>query len=89
MKRELIVPVLTEKTSSLAEQNKYVFYVGLDANKIYIRQLVEKKFGVEVDKVSTLNVRGKLRRRGRVVGRTANKKKAVVTLKKGFKIELE
>lgn len=60
--------------------NKYTFQVAKDANKVEIAQAVEKLFGVEVEKVNTINVRGKLRRQGRFEGRTASWKKAIVTL---------
>jgi large subunit ribosomal protein L23 len=59
---------------------KYTFKVAKDANKIEIAKAVEQLFGVEVEKVNTLNVRGKLRRQGRFEGYTASWKKAVVTL---------
>ena len=60
--------------------NKYTFQVAKDANKVEIAQAVEKLFGVEVEKVNTINVRGKLRRQGRYEGYTASWKKAIVTL---------
>jgi len=79
--RDLIKrPVITERSSELMEQNKYVFEVDRRGNKTEIRQAVEKIFGVKVLKVNTLRTPGKLKRVGRSVGRTSERKKAIVTL---------
>jgi large subunit ribosomal protein L23 len=59
---------------------KYTFEVAKDANKIEIKKAIEELFKVEVAKVNTLRVRGKMRRQGRFEGYTASWKKAVVTL---------
>jgi large subunit ribosomal protein L23 len=80
-------PIITEKTSMLREQNKYVFEVDKNANKIEIKKAVEKFFKVKVKKVNTTMIRGKKRRRGRIEGRTPDRKKAIVTLYPGEKIE--
>ena len=58
-------PVITEESMQGIALNKYTFQVAKDANKVEIAQAVEKLFGVEVEKVNTINVRGKLRRQGR------------------------
>lgn len=80
----IVRPVLTEKsTEMLDRKNAYTFVVARDANKIEIRQAVEKLFGVEVDDVRTMQYRGKTRRVGRHVGRRAAWKKAIVTLREG------
>lgn len=84
----ILWPVITEKSTNLMEQNKYTFYVYPQANKIQIRQAVEQIFGVRVAEVHTLKVRGKKRRVGRHEGRTPDRKKAIVTLKSGDKIEI-
>lgn len=84
----LIRPVVSEKSFSLMEENKYTFYVNKNANKIEIKNAVEKLFNVNVVKVRTLTVKGKLKRQGRFVGRTPDRKKAIVTLKPGDKIEI-
>ena len=77
----LIKPVITEKSMNLMGEKKYTFYVHPEATKIQIREAVEKMFeGTKVAKVNTLNVPGKKRRRGMIVGKTAAGKKAVVTL---------
>ena len=65
-------PVITEESMQGIALNKYTFQVAKDANKVEIAQAVEKLFGVEVEKVNTINVRGKLRRQGRYEGYTAS-----------------
>lgn len=81
-------PVVTEKSTSLLQDNKYTFVVDPRANKTEIKQAVEKTFKVKVEKVNTMNVRGKIKRVRRIPGRTPDTKKAIVTLKKGDKIEI-
>lgn len=83
----LIKPVISEKTVGMVAENKYTFWVNIAANKIEIKTAIEKMFKVKVDNVHTMKVKGKEKRMGRYVGRTPNKKKAVVTLKPGHKIE--
>lgn len=83
----LIRPVVSEKSVGLIEENKYSFWVAPAANKIEIKLAVEKMFKVKVDEVRTLNLKGKEKRVGRYVGKTPDRKKAIVTLKPGNKIE--
>jgi len=85
----LIRPLLTEKNTKLQElQNKYAFEVHPKASKIEIEKDIKKKFPkVTVLGVSTMVVRGKIRRVGRFSGKRKNWKKAIVTLKQGDKIE--
>lgn len=78
-------PVLSEKSYSEIANKKYVFEVATDANKIEIKEAVEKAFGVKVEKVNTVNVRGKLKRQGRTQGYTSKRKKAIVQLTKDSK----
>jgi large subunit ribosomal protein L23 len=78
---------LTEKASSLREENKVVFEVAIEANKIQIRHAVEKLFGVKVTDVNTLVQRGKPRRLGRIESKRPNWKKAIVTLAEGSDIQ--
>lgn len=79
--RDLIrKPIITERTTSLMELNKYVFEVDKRANKTEIRQAVEKLFGVKVDKVNTVHVPRKKKRVGRHTGYTSERKKAIITL---------
>ena len=81
---------LTEKASLLSEkQNKYVFRVAPSANKIQIKQAVEKLFNKKVVAVNTANYAGKKKRERRAdFGRKPHWKKAIVTLKEGDKIDL-
>jgi large subunit ribosomal protein L23 len=81
---------LTEKASLLGERNnQYVFRVATDANKIEIKQAIEKLFGKKVVRVNTAQYAGKKKRERRAdFGRKAHWKKAVVTLAEGEKIEL-
>ena len=77
----LLKPVVTEKSMRLMGEKKYTFLVHPEANKIQIREAVEKMFdGAKVAKVNTLNIQGKKKRRGMTVGQTAKTKKAIVTL---------
>ena len=84
----ILRPLLTEKNASLKEaENRVVFEVAPDANKIEIKKAVEEAFQVAVQSVNVLNVRGKLKRLGKNKGRRRNWKKAIVTLKEGSTIE--
>ena len=77
----IIAPLVTEKSVDAAAMRKYFFKVPVWAKKIQIKQAVEAIFkGTKVEKVATMRVSGKLKRRGRTVGRTAAWKKAIVTL---------
>ena len=77
----IIRPLITEESMAGAAYKKYSFVVAKDANKIEIAQAVEALFeDVKVEKVNTINCRGKLRRYGRFEGMTASWKKAIVTL---------
>lgn len=76
----ILRPIITEESMDGTAMKKYTFEVAKDANKIEIKNAVEKLFKVEVAKVNTLRVRGKMRRQGRFEGYTASWKKAVVTL---------
>lgn len=86
----IIRPLITERSTQLKEQHKYSFEVHPDATKQEIRDAVEsvfKKEKVEVVKVNTINVPGKIRRVGRNVSSSFRWKKAIVTVKPGQKIE--
>lgn len=84
----LIRPLITEKSTALAGQDKYVFEVDLRANKQQIKEAVELAFDVQVANVNTMRVKGKPRRFGRRITRRPDWKKAVVTLQPGHTIEL-
>lgn len=77
----ILKPVITEKSMSLMGDKKYTFYVNPEANKAQIKEAVEKMFdGAKVKSVNTMNLPGKEKRRGMVMGRTAKRKKAIVAL---------
>jgi large subunit ribosomal protein L23 len=86
----ILAPVLTEATWKLMEDNKYAFIVALAANKIQIKRAVEDLFKVKVEKVWTANIKGKPRRERltQLYGRTNRRRKAIVKLAPGSKIEL-
>ncbi len=81
-------PVVTEKSTSLLQDNKYTFVVDPAANKTEIKQAVESIFKVKVTKVNTLRVKGRIKRVRNIPGKTPDYKKAVVTLRAGDKIEI-
>ena len=81
----IIKPVLIEKGYDGIADKKYTFVVDKKANKTQIKQAVEKLFGVEVDSVNTVSVKGKLKRMGRNAGFTPDTKKAIVQLKASSK----
>jgi large subunit ribosomal protein L23 len=85
----LLRPLMTEKSMRQKdEQNTVTFEVATDANKVEIRQAVEKVFNVKVAAVRTASYEGKWKRMGRFEGQRRSWKKAVVTLQPGHKIEL-
>ena len=74
-------PVITEKSMNAMSDKKYTFLVHTEANKSQIKEAVEKMFdGTKVKSVNTMNLDGKKKRRGMVVGKTAKSKKAIVAL---------
>ncbi len=82
-------PILTEKSNYQADAlNRYTFEVDRRANKLQVRDAVERIFKVKVLEVNMIHVRGKKRRFGRIIGRTSDWKKAVVTLAPGESIKL-
>ena len=88
--REIVrTPVVTEKSTMASEEsNKFTFIVRRDANKLEIKQAVEEIFGVHVLEVRTMNNHGKVKRLGFRKGRRPDWKKAIVTLRKGDRIDL-
>ena len=93
----ILRPILSEKGTLLAEtQNKYVFQVEKQSNKLEIKQAIENKFNIKIKKVATLNMRGKnknvtIRSNGHVLrtnGNRTNWKKAIVTLQDGYSIDI-
>lgn len=77
----------SERAYRLGSMNQYVFSVTMDANKPLIKRDVEHRYNVKVQAVNTVRIKGKLKRAGIKLGRRAGLKKAIVTLKPGYKIE--
>ena len=78
-------PVITEHSADLMADKKYTFEVDPKANKTEIKQAIELAFGVEVEKVNTMNLKGKFKRMGRYGGYRPNRKKAIVQLSEDSK----
>ena len=83
----LVRPLITERTTQLMAEGKYVFVVAKAANKIEIAKAVAEVFKVRVAKVNTVNVTGKKKRMGRTEGKRPDYKKAIVKLAPGETIE--
>ncbi len=84
----LVKPLVTEKGSILGAENKYLFMVEINANKIDVAKAVEAAYGVKPVKVNIINVEGKTKRRGKIVGKRKDWKKAIVTLPEGKAIQV-
>jgi large subunit ribosomal protein L23 len=81
-------PVITEKTNIQKEEhNQLSFEVDVHANRVEITRAIEKIFSVKVAKTRTVHVRGKFKRRGRILGKRRDWKKAIVTLMPGERID--
>ena len=93
----ILRPILSEKGTLLSEtQNKFIFQVEKHINKLEIKKAVEEKFKVKIKKVATLNIKGKnknmtIRSNGHILRTSGNRsswKKAIITLEKGFSIDM-
>ena len=84
----LVRPIVTEKSTLLQERDKYVFEILPAANKIMVREAVERAYNVSVVKVNILKSPGKTKRFGPRYVKTPDRKKAVVTLKQGDRIQI-
>ncbi|MBK5251378.1 MAG: 50S ribosomal protein L23 [Peptostreptococcaceae bacterium] len=73
-------PIVTERSMEGMSEKKYTFKVDKRANKTQIKQAVEEIFGVKVDRVSTMNMTGKVKRMGKFVGKRSDWKKAIIKL---------
>ncbi len=81
-------PLFTEKGSALKEsENKILVEINKDANKLEIKKAIEDIFKVKVEKVATIKVHGKWKRYGKSLGKRSDRKKALITLKKGEKLD--
>lgn len=85
----LTAPIVSEKSAIVADtSNQFVFKVAKTATKLQIKNAVEMMFDVKVDSVRVLNVKGKIKRFGRTLGKRSDWKKAYVKLQSGHNIEL-
>ncbi|MEM9939056.1 MAG: 50S ribosomal protein L23 [Pseudomonadota bacterium] len=84
----LLSPIITEKSTLVAEENKVIFKVRNDATKPEIKEAVETLFKVDVTKVNTIMVKGKTKRFRGMLGRRSDYKKAIVTLKDGQSVDI-
>ena len=84
----LLAPVVSEKSYSLLDENKYTFLVDKGSNKTEIKIAVEKVFGVKVTAVNTINRLGKKRRTRAGVGKRPDTKRAIVTVAEGQRIDI-
>ena len=84
----IIRPVLSEKSTALSEENKYVFQVARNANKHLIKKAIKEIFNVNPTKVNVMKVRGRRKRVRYQYGYTTSWKKAIITIPEGEKIEL-
>lgn len=89
----IIKPIITEKYLQLAEQKKqYAFVVSRDANKHQIKNAIEQLYGVKVERVNTQQYIGKVKvrntRKGLAIGRVNRHKRAIITLKEGYSIDI-
>ena len=85
----LSAPVVSEKSAIVADtSNQFVFKVAKNATKLQVKHAVELMFNVKVESVRVLNVKGKIKRFGRTLGKRSDWKKAYVKLQSGYNIEL-
>lgn len=86
--RVLLKPLVTEKATNASAENKYVFEVSLQANKIETAKSIFEVYGIWPEKVNLVKVKGKQKRYGRFAGKRKDWKKAIVTLPKGESIQI-
>ncbi len=84
----LLAPIVSEKSYSLIDDNKYSFRIHQDAHKTQVRQAVEELFDVKVERVNIVKVQPKPKRRGMTRGQRPGWKKAIVQLRAGDTIEI-
>lgn len=83
----IVRPIITEKSTFMNENRTYVFEVNRKANKLKIKEAIEKTFNVKVERVNIVNVKPKPKRQGIYEGKTRSWKKAMVKLKEGYNIQ--
>ncbi len=81
-------PWVTEKAGDLSALGKYIFIADKKTNKAEAKRAIEAIYGVKVESVNVVNIKGKAKRLGRSLGRTSAHKKIIVTLKEGQKIDI-
>jgi len=81
-------PILTEKSEAAKQSLVYSFMVARNANKNTIKKAIENIFSVKVNSVRTINVKGKLKKYKMTEGQRDDRKKAMITLKEGYRIEI-
>ena len=81
----IIKPVISERSMDEVQARKYTFKVDKRANKTQVKLALEEIFGVEIEKVNIMNVKGKMKRMGRTMGKRPDTKKAIVKLTKKSK----
>lgn len=86
--KTIVKPLITEKASDLSTISKYVFAVNIKANKLEVAKAIESIYGVKPVAVNIIKMKGKTVSRGRISGKRKDFKKAIVSLKKGDKIEI-
>lgn len=86
----LLSPLVSEKSSIAADANRqYTFRVATDATKREVSRAVEKLFDVKVERVQVVNIKGKTKRSGRILGKRSDWRKAIVRLQEGNEIDFE
>lgn len=81
-------PIISEKATDLSQLGKYVFLVDKDASAPEVKKVIESNYKVNVTDINVINAKPKRRRLGRSVGVKPGYKKAIVTLKKGQKLDI-
>ena len=84
----IVKPVVTEKSTTLSENNQIVFLVNINSNKFDIKKSIELIYGVKVSSVNVIRVKGKTKVFKGKVGRRSDYKKAIISLPKGQSIDL-
>ena len=84
----IVKPVVTEKSTTLSENNQIVFLVNINSNKIDIKKSIELIYGVKVSSVNIIRVKGKTKVFKGKVGKRSDYKKAIISLPKGQSIDL-
>lgn len=84
----LVSPHVTEKASLLSQSNQYVFKVAPHANKYTVKKAIQEAYGMVAERINMVNIPAKKRRKGKKIGFVSGYKKAIVTLKKGQRIEV-